>query len=521
MFIIDKGRRDDEAPPMKFQPPSAELLRKLGERLGLSVSAEESAAYARCAAELAGPLQRLDALAEWLPKREFPRDPARDPTSAENPFKAWASLLRVEGCPDGKLRGKRIALKDTICLAGATLRDGTQFLDGALSEFDATVATRLLLAGGTILGKAVCEFMSYSSGSHTSLSGAVENPRKRGYSTGGSSSGCAALVAAGEVDIAIGGDQAGSIRIPSAHCGIYGMKPTWGLVPYSGAVSSDYNVDHLGPMTATVADNALALEAIAGADGLDSRATSPPPSKHDYAGSLDLGLAGLRIGLVSEGFAHRTSMPQVDRSVRAAAAKLERLGARVTEISIPWHRDGMAIWLGVALEGYHRNLMLGGGFGGNNGALHWTGLQQQIAGWRDHTEELPHNLRLGMLMGEYLGERYHGGYYARSMNLVRPLGAAYDAALAEHDLLAMPTVPRSARPLAPRPATPEAIIEEAFENIENTSPFNLTHHPALSMPCGMADNGPVGIMLVARRHGEATIYRAAAAFEAKVDWRSP
>ena len=121
---------------------------------------------------------------------------------------------------------------------------------------DATVVTRILDAGGEIVGKAVCENFSTSGGSHTCASGPIHNPHKHGYSAGGSSSGCAALVAAGEVDMAIGGDQGGSIRLPSSFCGIYGMKPTHGLVPYSGIMSMETTIDHTGPMTANVRDNA-------------------------------------------------------------------------------------------------------------------------------------------------------------------------------------------------------------------------------------------------------------------------
>ena len=504
---------------MAFEPPSPDQLRAIGDRLSLAITEEEAKLYAHYGADLAGALSRIEALAEWLPASAFARGTPQRPAPAENPHNAWAVKLLVRGRAGGKLAGKRIALKDTIALAGAPLCDGTRFLEGYVSEFDATVATRLLEAGGEIIGKAVCEFLSYSSGSHTSLSGPVENPRKRAHSAGGSSSGCAALVAAGEVDIAIGGDQAGSIRIPSAHCGVYGLKPTWGLVPYTGAASSEFNVDHLGPITANVRDNALALEVLAGSDGIDPRRSPGAAPAANYADGLARDVRGLRIGIVAEGFGHRSSMPEVDNAVRRAAALFQKLGAEIREISIPWHRDGVAVWLGFALEGYHANLMLGGGFGGNQGGLSWTGLQQRLASWRDHGAEIPANLRLGMLMGDYLRQRYRGFYYTRAMNLVRPLAAAYDEALGGCDLLVMPTVPRTARPLATGPLTPQEIIDQAFENIDNTSPFDLTHHPAMSIPCGLVDGCPVGMMLVARHHGEAMIYRAAHAFETAFDWR--
>ncbi len=128
----------------------------------------------------------------------------------------------IKGKPGGKLAGRRVALKDNVCLAGVPMMIGAQLLEGYVPDVDATIVERILDAGGEIAGKAVCEYYCVSGGSHTSSTGPVHNPHKRGYTTGGSSSGSAALVAAGDVDMAIGGDQAGSIRIPASHCGIVG-----------------------------------------------------------------------------------------------------------------------------------------------------------------------------------------------------------------------------------------------------------------------------------------------------------
>ena len=156
-------------------------------------------------------------------------------------------------------------------LAGVPMMNGAATLEGYVPDIDATVVQRILDAGGTIVGKAHCEYFCLSGGSHTNATGPVHNPHKMGYSAGGSSSGSAVLVALGEVDMALGGDQGGSIRMPSSFSGTYGMKPTHGLVPYTGIMPIEIYVDHTGPMTATVADNALLLEVLAGADGYDPR----------------------------------------------------------------------------------------------------------------------------------------------------------------------------------------------------------------------------------------------------------
>src|ERR1043166_9399496 len=176
--------------------------------------------------------------------------------------------------------------------------------------------------------------------------GPVHNPHKRGYSAGGSSSGSAVLVATGEVDMAIGGDQGGSIRIPSSFCGVYGMKPTHGLVPYTGIMPIEIYVDHTGPITANVRDNALLLEVIAGADGYNPRQYAP--KVHRYTEALKADASGLRIGLLKEGFGHPTSEKDVDAKVQTAARLMGKFGARVEEVSIPMHLMGGALWLPIS-----------------------------------------------------------------------------------------------------------------------------------------------------------------------------
>jgi amidase len=168
----------------------------------------------------------------------------------------------------------------------------------------------------TIVGKTVCDYFCFSGGSHTSASGPVHNPHRQGYSAGGSSSGSAAVVAAGEVPMALGGDQGGSIRIPAAFCGIYGLKPTHGLVPYTGIMPIELTLDHTGPMTATVEDNALLLEVLAGLDGLDPRQYAP--QSKPYREALGRGAAGLRIAVLEEGFGHAN---HYRRSTRSSAKR--------------------------------------------------------------------------------------------------------------------------------------------------------------------------------------------------------
>jgi len=174
------------------------------------------------------------------------------PDDADNPLGAWYVRTEIRGSDHGPLAGRTVAVKDNVAVAGVPMMNGSHTLEGFVPQRDATVVSRLLAAGATITGKAVCEDLCFSGGSHTSVTGPVRNPWDPSRTTGGSSSGSAALVAAGEVDLAIGGDQGGSIRMPAAFSGIVGHKPTHGLVPYTGAFPIELTLDHLGPMTRTV-----------------------------------------------------------------------------------------------------------------------------------------------------------------------------------------------------------------------------------------------------------------------------
>jgi amidase len=405
-----------------------------------------------------------------------------------------------------------------VCLAGVPMMNGSSTLEGYTPDVDATLVTRILDAGGTIVGKAHCEYFCLSGGSHTNATGPVHNPYRFGHTAGGSSSGSGALVGAGEVEMAIGGDQGGSIRMPAAFCGAYGMKATHGLVPYTGVMPIEPTIDHAGPITGTVRDNALLLEVIAGEDGLDPRQYCPKVDR--YTQAVGMGVSGMRIGIVTEGFGRPESEAGVDDKVRAAAEKYRSLGASVEEVSIPMHLMGPAIWTPIALEGLTDIMMHGNGFATGWEGLYVTSLLDYHANWRSRANELSKSLKISMFVGEYMQKHYRGHYYAKAQNLSRVLRAAYDDALSRYDILVMPTVPMTAPPI-PAPDAPLALyIQSAFEMVNNTAPFDCSGHPAMSVPCGMSQGLPVGMMLIGKHYEESTIYRAAGAFESLGDWRS-
>ncbi|WP_051485943.1 MULTISPECIES: amidase [unclassified Nocardioides] len=455
--------------------------------------------------------RQLDAIEDEILAPSYPRGAAHRPQDEENPYNAWASRIDVPGAADGPLAGRTVVLKDNISLAGAPLLNGMRSMDGFVPDSDATVATRVLDAGGRIVGKAHCEFMSGSGASHTSAWGPVRNPHRPTHSTGGSSSGCAALVAAGEVDMAVGGDQGGSIRVPASFSGIVGMKPTHGLVPYTGIAPIDPTMDHAGPMTATVTDNALLLGVLAGSDGLDPRQHAP--QVRDYLSGIEDGVEGLRIGVVKEGFGLPGSEADVDAAVRAALDELRGLGAVVEEVSVPVQATGATVWLPITAEGALRTICHTNGFGTAARGFYPIDFLDRLGGWREITGEMPPNVISVLLLGQHMHARHRGRYYAKAQNLLRRARASYDDALGRHDLLVMPTTPMKATPLPAPDAPVELVVQRAYETLVNTAIFDATGHPALSLPCGVSDGLPIGMMMVGRHHDEPTLYRAARALE--------
>ena len=499
---------------MPIQLPSLEELERIADHYGFNIPSDRMATFRGLIGHTLGSYARLDELVEPSLTVKYPRQPGFRPPAEDNPLGAWYWKTDIHGAAGGPLAGKTVAIKDNVCVAGVPMMNGTSVLEGYVPEVDATIVTRILDAGGTIRGKAVCESLCFSGGSHTSDTGPVRNPHDPTRTTGGSSSGSAALVAAGEVDLAIGGDQGGSIRIPSCWCGVYGLKPTYGLVPYTGVFPIELTLDHTGPIARSAADSALLLESIAGPDGLDPRQSSGlRPDR--YTQALTGEVRGLRIGVVQEGFAWGSlSEEDVDDAVRDAAHAFERLGCAVRNVSVPWHRDGMHVWNAIALEGATALMVAGNSMGTNWKGHYTTSLLDVFARGRlSRAQDLSETVKLTVLLGQYLQDAYHGRYYARGQNLARALGAAYDAALRDVDLLLMPTLPLKATKI-PQPTDPlEVYVARALEMIVNTCPFDVTGHPAMNVPCAMSEGLPVGMMLVGRMGEDATVLRAADAFQ--------
>ena len=504
---------------MAVRRPSKVDLLDLSERYHLQLTEDELDDYHEL---VAGMLDAYDALDQFPdPVREVTpavRIVGERPSPEDDPLNAIVRRCSVKAAPEvsGPLSGKRIGLKDTVAIAGIPMTCASRLLNDYTPDIDATIVKRIIEAGGHITAVMNTDDFGFAGTGHTSIYGVIKNPVDPSHSPGGSSGGSAAAIATNLVDIAIGGDQGGSIRIPAAWCGIVGHKPTHGLVPYTGIVGLDLTIDHTGPMAKTVDDCALLLSVIAGKEDtcIDPRQPDTVPVQ-DYTGALSGDVKGLKIGVVTEGFGHPESMAEVDSAVREAVKYLGSLGAEITEVSIPEHMTAVPIWLGIIVEGST-----------NNGAhgLH----AYQTRGWYNprlmasvlrsakvNGGDSSPTVKLGTLVGQYLREQYHGTFYARAQNMARVLTGAYNRALEGVDLLLMPTTPMTAHDIPPT-VTEDRItsIGMALNMAQNTSVFDVTGHPSISVPCRDVKGLPVGLMLTGRHFDDATVLRAGHAYMA-------
>lgn len=494
--------------------PTSSQLRSIAQDLGFHYEEKDIETYKAIIGEGIDSINSIEHLAEPRLPTRYPRLPGHRPVREDNPFNAWYWKCDIRGAKNGKLAGKRVAIKDNVAVAGVPMMNGCHALEGFRPDFDATVVTRILDAGGCIAGKTVCENLCLSGSSYTSANGPVRNPHDTTRSAGGSSSGSAVAVLVGDTDMAIGGDQGGSVRMPAAWTGIVGLKPTYGLVPYTGAWAGEPAVDHLGPMARTVEECALLLEVIAGYDeGFDHR-QCPHITVPEYTKELKKRtIAGVRIGILEEGFQTLNADPSVNGVVEKSVNKLTDLGAIVRKMSVPLHAKASGIWNCVS-EGVFETIVRHGGVGSGHTGFYPTGFVIESGKmFSSRPNDISDHMKLLLLKAEYLKKNYRGQVYAKGRNLAIGLRDAYDDALNDVDILALPTVPFTATKLLTRRDSVTEYHKRASEVNINTSPFNLTGHPAISINAGFVQGLPVGLMLVGRRFDELTVLRVAQAVE--------
>jgi aspartyl-tRNA(Asn)/glutamyl-tRNA(Gln) amidotransferase subunit A len=431
---------------------------------------------------------------------------------------ARVDARRAAGDAPGPLAGVPVALKDNICMRGMRTTASSRILDTYVPPYDATVTARLEAAGAVIVGKTNCDEFAMGSSNENSAYGPVRNPWATDYAPGGSSGGSAAAVAAGCVPIALGSDTGGSIRQPASFCGIVGLKPTYGRVSRYGLLAFASSLDQIGPFTADIHDAALALEVLAGVDPAD--ATSSREAVPDLRGALAGGLGGLRIG-VPRTFVAEGVDPAVRDAFAAALDEMQRGGATLVDIDLPHAPSAVPVYYLVATAEASSNLARYDGvkYGYRSPAAKTHGLKAMYSQSRD--EGFGPEVKRRIMLGTYvLSAGYYDAYYLKAQQVRTLLRRDYDHAFERVDVVAMPTSPTPPFRLGEKTDDPlQMYLADIF-----TVSANLVGLPGISVPCGFASGPgpdaplPIGLQLTGRMFDEATLLRAAHAFEARTDW---
>jgi aspartyl-tRNA(Asn)/glutamyl-tRNA(Gln) amidotransferase subunit A len=455
-------------PPTKTGEPLHYLtIRELGARYArreLSPVEVTRAILARVR-ELDGPINAFITVTE--------EEALRDAERAEKVFARGASL--------GPLHGVPISLKDLYWTRGVRTTGGSKILADWVPDEDGAVTAKLKRAGAVLIGKTNLHEFAFGATNENPHHGPTRNPWSRDRIPGGSSGGSAAAVAAGMGYASMGSDTGGSIRLPAALCGVVGLKPTYGAVSRYGVLPLSWSLDHAGPLARTVEDVAIVMNAVAGHDARDP--ASARRVVHDFVAALDGKVAGLRIGLLRE-YLGEGVQPEIARAVRKAADDLADLGAVVSEVSAPEVEQAAGASIGILYP--------------EAAAVHERWLAERPA---DYGADV-----LGRLTQ---GAKLTGVQYLKAQRARRALVERFAGLFRQIDLLAAPTVPILAPTLEEsRGDAPRAAL------LGYTRLFNVLGLPACSLPCGFSSGGlPIGLQLVGRPFEDATVLRAAHAYE--------
>ena len=400
-----------------------------------------------------------------------------------------------------------LALKDILCIDGVRTTAGSKILEGYVPPYDSTVVKKLRGAGVPIVGKANLDEFAMGSSTENSAYGPSRNPWDLARVPGGSSGGSAAAVSAGFAPLGIGTDTGGSIRQPASLCGVVGVKPTYGLVSRYGLLAFASSLDQVGPFARTVEDAALLLEAIAGHDRMD--ATSIPEEVPPYVKGLESGVKGLRVGVVSDWVEGEGVQPGVTERVRAAIESLSSLGAEIGEISLPSFRYALSAYYLIAPAECSSNLARYDG-------VRW-GLRAPEAkdvvemNVRSRTAGFGDEVKRRIMLGTYaLSAGYYDAYYGKAQQVRTLVIRDFEKAYERFDVLLGPTSPTTAFKIGEKADDPLAMyLNDVF-----TIPSNLAGAAAISLPCGLAEDGlPVGLQLLGPPMSEGLLFKVAYAYE--------
>ncbi|MCU0255859.1 MAG: Asp-tRNA(Asn)/Glu-tRNA(Gln) amidotransferase subunit GatA [Vicinamibacterales bacterium] len=414
------------------------------------------------------------------------------------------------------LAGVPIAVKDNICTRTLPTTAASRIIEGYVPPYEATVVSRLTAAGAIVVGKTNCD--EFAMGSSTENSGCfpTRNPWDETRAPGGSSGGSAAAVAARMVPVALGSDTGGSVRQPAGFCGVVGLKPTYGRVSRYGLLAFGSSLDQVGPFARTVRDAALLLQVMAGPDPQDATSAGEPVP--DYAGALDGDVRGLRIGVPAQLLAEGVD-EDVAGAFRAAVDTLRSLGAIVSDVTLPHARFAIPVYYLVATAEASSNLARYDGV--RYGVRAPLARDADLAALYDQTRErgFGAEVKRRIMLGTYvLSAGYYDAFYLRAQQVRTLIRRDYEQAFERVDVIALPTSPTAAFRLGERTDDPlKMYLADVF-----TVSANLAGICGVSVPCGFGGPPrlPVGLQLLAPAFGEATLLRAADAYERATPWAS-
>jgi aspartyl-tRNA(Asn)/glutamyl-tRNA(Gln) amidotransferase subunit A len=423
-----------------------------------------------------------------------------------------ADVRYRRGSTLGPLDGIPLAMKDNLCTRGARTTAGSRILERFVPPYDATVVARLKAGGAVLLGKTNLDEFAMGSSTEYSAYQVTRNPWDLSRVPGGSSGGSAAAVAAGLAAGALGSDTGGSVRQPAAFCGIVGLKPTYGRVSRYGLIAFGSSLDQIGPLGGDVRDVAILLGAIAGPDPRDATSVDEPVP--DYAADLGAGVRGLRLGVPDEYFTEGMD-PEVERAVRQAIDVLRALGASIERVSLPTTEHALAVYYIVAPAEASSNLAR---YDGVKYGLRVPGARDLVDMYgRTRAAGFGAEVKRRIMLGTYaLSAGYYDAYYGQAQKVRTLVARDFQRAFAEVDLIVAPTTPNVAFKHGEKEDPLAMYLNDVF-----AVPANMAGLPGVSVPCGFSAAGlPIGLQLIGRPFDEASVLRAAHAYEEATPWHA-
>jgi aspartyl/glutamyl-tRNA(Asn/Gln) amidotransferase, A subunit len=415
-----------------------------------------------------------------------------------------AKKLDEKAADDTLLFGMPIGIKDNMVTKGLRTTCASHILDNYDPIFDATVIKKVKAEKGVMIGKLNMDEFAMGSSTENSSMAITRNPWDLDRVPGGSSGGSAAAVASGEVLFALGTDTGGSIRQPSAFCGVVGMKPTYGRVSRFGVVAFASSLDQVGTITRTVEDNAYLLESIAGLDPYDETSADVPVPH--YAAALKEGIKGLRVAVPKEYLGEGIDESIKDK-IRAAIHQLEALGAVCEEVSLPHSKYAVPTYYIIASSEASANLARFDGVRYGERAESKDLIEMYK---KSRSQGFGDEVKRRIMLGTFaLSSGYYDAYYKKAQQARTLIKQDFEKVLENHDIIVGPTTPTTAFKIGEKVDDPLTM----YANDLLTIPVNLAGVPAISLPCGLADGLPVGLQMIGRPFSEETLYRAAYAYE--------